>query len=294
MHSMTYCLAKRLAHRLYVDKHDVDTTLYLQRPIFFQCGKSGLLHRNGKALLVECTTSRLSDKQRCLQYNLPFYLQYLASWPEYCLTAEGPGRQVMGYILGKSEGEGFNWHGHVTAVTVAPEYRLTPQKCLTASKHGFIPATPSSLPLASSRVSACYRRRQRLAKKLMDDLETITEKVHKAYFVDLFVRVSNASAIRMYNKVCTRIISWQLSNRSDVGASVLSDLSAFLLSFMLSEGSADLKNVHLSCRKNLKKKSDSPCAICTTCDCCAHNEQEPWGAAVWLQRIQNGVRVLQR
>ncbi len=44
-------------------------------------------------------------------------------------------------------------------------------------------------------------RRQRLAKKLMDDLEHITEKVHKAYFVDLFVRVSNASAIRMYNKV---------------------------------------------------------------------------------------------
>ena len=59
----------------------------------------------------------------CLQYNLPFYLQYLASWPEYCLTAEGPGREVMGYILGKSEGEGVKWHGHVTAVTVAPEYR---------------------------------------------------------------------------------------------------------------------------------------------------------------------------
>ncbi len=35
----------------------------------------------------------------------------------------------------------------------------------------------------------------------MDDLEDITETVHKAYFVDLFVRVSNASAIRMYNKV---------------------------------------------------------------------------------------------
>ncbi len=44
-------------------------------------------------------------------------------------------------------------------------------------------------------------RRQRLAKKLMDDLEDITKKVHKAYFVDLFVRVSNASAIQMYNKV---------------------------------------------------------------------------------------------
>ena len=58
-----------------------------------------------------------------MQYNLPFYLQYLASWPEYCLTAEGPGKEVMAYILGKSEGEGEKWHGHVTAVTVAPEYR---------------------------------------------------------------------------------------------------------------------------------------------------------------------------
>ncbi len=32
-----------------------------------------------------------------LQYNLNFYLQYLAKWPEYCLLAEGPGRQSMGY-----------------------------------------------------------------------------------------------------------------------------------------------------------------------------------------------------
>ena len=29
----------------------------------------------------------------------------------------------MGYILGKAEGVGENWHGHVTAVTVPPEYR---------------------------------------------------------------------------------------------------------------------------------------------------------------------------
>jgi N-terminal acetyltransferase B complex catalytic subunit len=29
----------------------------------------------------------------------------------------------MGYILGKAEGEGTSWHGHVTAVTVAPDFR---------------------------------------------------------------------------------------------------------------------------------------------------------------------------
>ena len=60
-----------------------------------------------------------------MQYNLPFYLQYLASWPEYCLTAEGAGQQTMGYILGKVEGQGENWHGHVTALTVAPEFRCS-------------------------------------------------------------------------------------------------------------------------------------------------------------------------
>ena len=49
-------------------------------------------------------------------------------------------------------------------------------------------------------------RRQRLAQKLMNDLEDITEKVHKAYFVDLFVRVSNATAIQMYNKVSHCVI----------------------------------------------------------------------------------------
>ena len=29
----------------------------------------------------------------------------------------------MGYIMGKAEGIAENWHGHVTAVTVAPEFR---------------------------------------------------------------------------------------------------------------------------------------------------------------------------
>lgn len=98
-------------------------------------------------------------------YNLPFYLQYLANWPEYCVMAEGPGRQCMGYILGKVEGKGENWHGHVTAVTVAPAYR-----------------------------------RQRLAEKLMKLLEDVTVEMHDGYFVDLFVRVSNAVAMGMYKK----------------------------------------------------------------------------------------------
>ena len=57
-------------------------------------------------------------------YNMHFYLRYLAKWPEYCFHVHGPHEgRPMGYVLGKAEGVNENWHGHVTAVTVPPEYR---------------------------------------------------------------------------------------------------------------------------------------------------------------------------
>lgn len=37
--------------------------------------------------------------------------------------AEGPHNEARGYIIGKVEGKGESWHGHITAVTIAPEYR---------------------------------------------------------------------------------------------------------------------------------------------------------------------------
>ena len=46
-------------------------------------------------------------------------------------------------------------------------------------------------------------RKQGLAKRLIDILEDVTENPHEGYFVDLFVRVSNAAAITMYKKVRT-------------------------------------------------------------------------------------------
>jgi N-terminal acetyltransferase B complex catalytic subunit len=69
--------------------------------------------------------------------------------------------------MGKVEGEEAKkeWHGHVTAVTVAPECR-----------------------------------KQGLAKLLMNYLERISER-HNAFFVDLFVRASNTVAIEMYRKL---------------------------------------------------------------------------------------------
>ena len=70
-----------------------------------------------------------------------------------------------GYIMGKAEGSGENWHGHVTAVTCSPQHR-----------------------------------RLGLAASLMASLEEISEK-KRCYFVDLFVRVSNQVAITMYKNL---------------------------------------------------------------------------------------------
>uniref|UniRef100_A0A8C5KUI8 N-alpha-acetyltransferase 20 n=1 Tax=Jaculus jaculus TaxID=51337 RepID=A0A8C5KUI8_JACJA len=86
-------------------------------------------------------------------YGIPFYLQYLAHWPEYFIVAEAPGGELMGY------------HGHVTALSVAPEFR-----------------------------------RLGLAAKLMELLEEISER-KGGFFVDLFVRVSNQVAVNMYKQL---------------------------------------------------------------------------------------------
>jgi N-terminal acetyltransferase B complex catalytic subunit len=72
----------------------------------------------------------------------------------------------MGYILGKAEGDEKLWHGHVTAVTVSPEFR-----------------------------------RLGVAKKLMRELEEVSQVVYNGFFVDLFVRASNSLAIQMYNRL---------------------------------------------------------------------------------------------
>jgi len=72
----------------------------------------------------------------------------------------------MAYIMGKAEGTGKNFHGHVTALTVAPAYR-----------------------------------RLGLAKVLMEELESVSEDVYGGYFVDLFVRVSNELAVGMYRRM---------------------------------------------------------------------------------------------
>ncbi|XP_022883639.1 N-terminal acetyltransferase B complex catalytic subunit NAA20-like [Olea europaea var. sylvestris] len=88
--------------------------------------------------------------------------------------------------MGKVEGQGESWHGHVTTVSVASEF--------------------------SGNKSA---------KKLMNLLEDISDKIDKAYFVDLFVRASNTPAIKMYEKlgyiVYRRVIRYYSAKEGGLG-----------------------------------------------------------------------------
>jgi len=99
-------------------------------------------------------------------YNIPFYMQYISTWPSLCATYEDSNGRLMGYILGKAEGNKELWHGHVTAVTVSCEFR-----------------------------------RLGVAKNLMAFLEEASTRQYNAYFVDLFVRVSNKLAQLMYRNL---------------------------------------------------------------------------------------------
>lgn len=103
-------------------------------------------------------------------FNTYFYSQYILKWPEYCVSLFGVNGMVQSYLLGKVEGDKESevikdWHGHVTAITVAPE-----------------------------------ARKQGMARILMNYLEKMTID-HNGWFVDLFVRPSNSIAIKMYKNL---------------------------------------------------------------------------------------------
>lgn len=78
------------------------------------------------ALALLCPPPR--HPTRLLQYNLAFYLDYLARWPEYCQMAEGPGGQAMGYsergLGGLQEGVGQGANGDGSRAAAARECAL--------------------------------------------------------------------------------------------------------------------------------------------------------------------------
>lgn len=161
----------------------------------WRCGSAGCEHRRAH--------SSRAPRSAHAQYNMVFYMQYLAKWPNYFIATRAPGsKRLTGYgktrlfskpravpqfhpraqspsradpntrphfpcsVMGKAEGKGENWHGHVTAVTVSPDYR-----------------------------------RLGYAQNLMRWLENVSERAYNAYFVDLYVRYSNDVAVGMYKKL---------------------------------------------------------------------------------------------
>ncbi|KAL0222728.1 hypothetical protein P9112_002118 [Eukaryota sp. TZLM1-RC] len=98
-------------------------------------------------------------------FGMPFYMYYMSYFDDYCSVSKSCNGNITGYMIGKAEGENELWHGHISAVTISPLYR-----------------------------------RMGLAKNLIEWLERQSEK-QECYFVDLFVRASNATAIAMYHKL---------------------------------------------------------------------------------------------
>ena len=101
-------------------------------------------------------------------YHVSFYMGVLAEFPDIFYLTETPNAQIMSYVMGKCEEtqDAAPFHGHVTALTVSPEFR-----------------------------------RLGLGRKLMQALEDVSNHVYQAHFVDLFVRVSNDVAIGMYKRL---------------------------------------------------------------------------------------------
>ncbi|KAL9331782.1 hypothetical protein ACSQ67_001392 [Phaseolus vulgaris] len=175
-------------------------------------------------------------------FNMSFYMTYLARWPDYFHVAEGPGNKIMGYIMGKVEGQGESWHGHVTAVTVAPEYRRQQlakklMNLLEEISDNVIEVVEITKEEAHGGRSGCNlphksflspflhvipkEKAVHISKSKNIDVDcklvygikvgpnrevnqlevTIVAPGDKAFFVDLFVRASNAPAIKMYDKL---------------------------------------------------------------------------------------------
>lgn len=140
-------------------------------------------------------------------YNIGFYLEYFTKWPSLCKVIESEDGEIEAYskrstavlcllsrddtnkftVLGKVESSPFPapvepydpgltiyrkkfsnylpWHAHITCLTVAPG-----------------------------------ARRLGLATKLSEALEVAGDEAD-GWFVDLFVRVENVAAIKLYKKM---------------------------------------------------------------------------------------------
>lgn len=102
-------------------------------------------------------------------------------------------------VLGKVEGEAKLWHGHVTAVTVAPQCR---RLGLASKLMNILEETTEKMYVLSS--CSNFLRIVHLEQAMILSNRGLSRKIwcrHNAYFVDLFVRKSNESAIALYHQL---------------------------------------------------------------------------------------------
>ncbi|KAL7673452.1 hypothetical protein ACOME3_008308 [Neoechinorhynchus agilis] len=90
---------------------------------------------------------------------------YMINFPDLFLVAECFTGRLAGYVMAKIEGFGEDLHGHISALSIAPEFR-----------------------------------RMGLSTILMQKIDETCES-KKCYFIDLFVRAKNQPAIELYKKL---------------------------------------------------------------------------------------------
>lgn len=95
-------------------------------------------------------------------YQMKYYLYHSLSWPQLLFVAEDEGK-IVGYVLAKMEEEAVVPHGHITSISVLRTHR----------KLG-------------------------LAARLLTCAHECMSETFGAHYVSLHVRVSNKSALALY------------------------------------------------------------------------------------------------
>ncbi len=153
-------------------------------------------------------------------------LRYVPS-PRHPVLFPSPTYLPISPVIGKAEGSGTERHGHVTALSVAPEYR-----------------------------------RLGVSRRFMAWLEKVSDENYRGLFVDLYVRCVNFAAIQMYEGMgysVYRRVREYYSNLG-LGHSVRDEEDGFGASFVSSVLACD---AHLERRYAETATSRSHAEICT-------------------------------